>query len=207
MLLWAATTLHSARVFADSMMLASFDTFEGGSAAPESRFQVQVVLRHDFFVPPRDALKLGEGVWWQDGDAGSVDFASSNAPNFDSFAARLIDGVDGFLYPTILASHGGAGGGAPESYFLNAFPDLIGSGIDFIRLIVNDVSIEPWESFPGNGIDGIQWFVDSTYEIWGRPVPEPGTLALVVFGLTGYSFRRKWQHNCPRRGVPSASSC
>ncbi|NOS99243.1 MAG: hypothetical protein HOP29_01295 [Phycisphaerales bacterium] len=87
------------RAFADSILLASFDTFEGGSGAPETRFEVQVVLRHDFFDPPHDPVALGHGIWWADGDTGVVDFTSAGHTDFDRFAARLTG-----LTTTLLAS-------------------------------------------------------------------------------------------------------
>ncbi|NOS99244.1 MAG: PEP-CTERM sorting domain-containing protein [Phycisphaerales bacterium] len=72
----------------------------------------------------------------------------------------------------------------------------MGSQIDFIRLIVHDVAIEPYTSPDGSHLEGIRWNVESTYEIWGRPIPEPGSLPLVVLGCASYSLRRKMQHRC-----------
>ncbi len=152
-----------------------------GGGAPETDFRVQVVLRHSPDYWSLDSVRLGLGVFWEDGDSGIVDFNTDTDPQYDEFAARITDGVDEFVAPFILnANNIGAGGVALESEWGFGSPDLVGNRLDFIRLIVDDVRVEPWEPEPG--LEGFSGAVDFTFQFWGTPIPEPSTLMLLMVG-------------------------
>jgi len=171
------------------ILLGSLTGSASGASAPETELRVAIVLQHDVVVAPFQ-LRLGEGIWWVDGDSGTIDFSSENDENFDELGARLTDGVDELLFIFVLAaSRGGVGNGWPESVWLDGSPDLVGNRLDFIRLIVHELSVDPYTS-PFGGLEGTQWDVDWTYEFWGKPVPEPTSLSLLAIGAVALVRRR-----------------
>jgi len=192
---------HAAR--AEPILLASFDAIERGAGAPETDERIQIVLRNAFF-PHFEPVDLGDGYWWTSGQSGTAVFTSKNTESYDAIAERLTDGIDQFLTTLVLAPNGGAGGGFFESRRLGSSPDLIGNTLELIRLIVHDVTINPWES-PVGGTQGIEWSVDMTYEFWGIPVPELDSAMLLVVGLVytrRHLFARKSPHVLHKTALP-----
>ncbi len=162
-------------------LLFEFSQMGNGGGAPETDFRVQVVLRHSPDHSPSDAVYFGLGVFWADGESGIVDFTSDTDPNFEEFATRLTDGVDELVAPLALdVDNVGTGSVALESEWGFGSPDLVGNSLDFIRLIVDDVRVEPWEPEPG--VEGFLADVDFTFQFWGTPIPEPSTLMLLMVG-------------------------
>jgi len=181
--------------FGEPVLLRSLDLREGGSSAPETEFEVQIILQHEFKVPPLDPLRLGEGVFWTAGASGAVDFNPANDSSFLPFARRLSDGQDDLLFLLLLSPDGGGGGGGGfESLWLGISPDLQGYELDSIRLIVHDVSIEPWEKW---GLSGVTKTADVTYEFWGHVIPEPTSVLFVTIGGLILSNRRR-EPRCTR---------
>ncbi len=171
-------------------LLLEFSRTGNGGGAPETDFRVQVVLQHSPDYVSLDSIYLGLGVFWEDGESGIVDFTSDTDPQFDEFAARITDGVDEFVSPLALdVDNVGGGGIALESEWGFGSPDLVGNRLDFVRLIVDDVRVEPWEPEPG--IEGFLADVDFTFQFWGTPIPEPSTLMLLMVGCVIAHPKRK----------------
>jgi hypothetical protein len=105
---------------------------------------------------------LGEDLFHT--TAGTTNFTPPDDPDFPEIASLLTDGLNESLQ---LANWNLGGGGssvtAPESYWLNRNPDLIGMEVDFIRLVILDFSTTPI-----NG--GTQFSENYTWEIWGHPI-------------------------------------
>lgn len=174
---------------ADPVVLASVERFLSGAGAPEPEFRVRIVLAHDSVPPPLNEVRLGDDLWWEDGQSGMVDFDIDGDPEFAEFASRLTDGVDEVLFILVEGTRGGGGPGGFESAWLERSPDLVGNQLDFIRLIVENVSLEPWEDPYGGGL-GVRHNVDLRYEFWGHPIPEPTSLSLLAIGALALVRRR-----------------
>lgn len=126
-------------------------------------------------VPFETALNaevaLGCDVAFSNGSTGFVDYDASS-PGFNALVARITDGVDDQLMWTcqsgtdasgILAVPAGCAGG-PESGLLDGThrrPDLSGSTVGFIRLLVSKVSVTDFNRLE----------YDVTWQFWaGAPV-------------------------------------
>ena len=184
----AAVVSFATHAHADSLLLGSLTGSASGASAPETELRVQIVLVHQSVVAPF-RLQLGGGTWWEDEDSGAIDFTSESDEDFDALAARLTDGVDELLHIFVRASNAGVGNGWPESVWVDGSPDLVGNRLDFIRLIVHELSVAPYTS-PNGGTEGTQWDVDWTYEFWGNPIPEPTSLSLLGIGALALVRRR-----------------
>ena len=121
-------------------------------------------------------VRLGPAVFWGDGQTGVLEFTPSMNAEFDAFASFIADGIDDSLIVFWRwEDDGGFGGnGALESQMFGLDPDLVGNVLDLVRLTVHEVSVDP----VGEDIVGIRTRV--TYDFLGSPIPEPGTLALLV---------------------------
>ncbi|MBE7508265.1 MAG: hypothetical protein HS101_18545 [Planctomycetia bacterium] len=120
---------------------------------------------------------IGESVSWIDNQPGSLDLNESNDSDFLEMAARLTDGQDEELFSMLIAGSSGVGSPQPESIQHGIAPDLFGNEIDFIRFIVDNITITPFVH-PEFG-QRVHVIASVSYEFWGTPVPEPTTLTLL----------------------------
>jgi hypothetical protein len=138
---------------------------------------------------PPEIVRLGTGVYWPSGSAGLYDFLASGSTEAAVFADRLTNGTDDeLLLMTYDDFYGGGGDAMHESAWGFGNPDLAGNQIDLIRLVVHDLSIQPYSNPPYG--DGLQWNGHITWEFWGTPVPEPATALPVVLAVL-LRYRRR----------------
>lgn len=115
---------------------------------------------------------VGCNVAFTPGQTGFVDFNASNSPDFADFVSHITNGVDEMFwtFAISLQSNGtlttpGVGGGGPESGRLAAQPDLYGCTVDFVRLIVNRVSLSVIYYDANTTYNEAEWNV--VWQIWG----------------------------------------
>lgn len=168
---------------AGPVLLASLDEISGISSSgtgppPEPRVQFVLELSpHPTVLGPR----VGLGVFWEDGDTGVVDFTPETDDGFVGFAGFATNGIDDWLTDLIIFQDGGGGGGgAPESVRLLMSPDLVGYQLDFLRLLVHDLTIEEFSPEDRPDLHGIRVLANLTYEFYRTPIPEPGTLMFLI---------------------------
>ncbi|XQW83869.1 PEP-CTERM sorting domain-containing protein [Thalassotalea piscium] len=128
---------------------------------------------------------------WELGETGSIDFNSGNSALFSSVVVRMTDSSIENLWSgafTVNAASAnvfpGSSGGSPESMY----PLLIGSNIDFLRLIVTETTLT------GVGTSFSSRRYIGSFEVWGSlasSVPAPATLTLFAFGLVGLGWSRR----------------
>src|SRR2546426_2430739 len=106
------------------------------------------------------AWDLGEGVFHT--IAETTNFTPLDDPDFSAIASLLTDGINEYVeLDSSLPGGGGTGMTAWESYWLNRNPDLVGTDVDFIRHVIQDLSMTPSDG-------GTQVFENYTWEIWGH---------------------------------------
>jgi hypothetical protein len=117
-----------------------------------------------------------------DGQTGTYDFFPGDPlePEFPCFLENITDGIDdtvgNWLYTVGVG--GGTGIGIAESVLFGTESDLIGYEISFLRLIVDSLSIQPWEG--GHEFVGlVRW------QFWGR-----STVTSAPHGLEPLSWGR-----------------
>lgn len=146
--------------------------------------RVNLFLEHDS-EDFTQVLQLGVGQqYWAVGDTGAYDFTPTNTQNFEDFASLLTDGQDEFILEYLYVEDCGGGnmGGDSESSRLGGAPDLIGNNLDFIRLVVNNITSEPFDP-PCDCGPGTRFDADITWQFWGTPVPEPAAAILLAAPL------------------------
>ena len=171
-------------VHASPILLVSHHSITGGSVTNESEARAQVVLSL-FSVNSADRALFGKGVFWEDGDQGTLDFTVDTAADFDVFSVLASNAIDDEFGIDIVWGNGNAGGIRTRESFIYGFDpsagepvDLIGYELDLVRLIVQDVAIAPFS--PLLNLDGFQYEFDVKYEFFGSPVPEPASIAYGV---------------------------
>lgn len=170
---------------AGPVLLASFPDSGSVAASPNPGGAVEIVLRHQSVLDGFRVHELGRGVLWNDGAAGTLDFALASAPDFAAFVDGFTNAVDDYV--TVLIEWPDVGGGGsidPESDLGLGSPDLYGNELEFVRLVVHDLRITPW-------LDGFAADVDLTYEFYGTPIPEPAALMLLALGSLAVLRRRR----------------
>lgn len=176
----AIVWMSVATVTADPILLASYETTGGIEISVASEPLVRLALELSTSSPPYESFRLGMGVMWEDNDAGVIDFAASTDDAFEGFAGLALNGIDDEFAVLVLFQDQGGGSGGPESQLFGGSPDLVGNELEFVRLIVHDLQIEPSAQFPlGFKVD-----YDLTYEFFGSLVPEPHTVALLTAGAS-----------------------
>ena len=162
-----------------SILLASFESdFLGGCNRCSSSAITFVLEGYSPDWSTHTQLGMNYPLWTH-GDSGTYVFHAGDGPDFWNTAELLTNGIDDTTFLiSYVGGYGGGGSGGPESLVFGTNPDLIGNQIDYIRLTVRDVYIEP---YGGNVYTGAH----VTYEIWGQPIPEPATLGLILLSVTG----------------------
>ena len=181
----------------DSILLASYRVAGGfgGSLRTEERVEFLLEMKPFGFEPP--GPRLGLGVFWEEGDSGSIDYTRANSPDFSEFAELATNGVADHFTPFTLWPNGAGGGaGGSEVHLFNQFfaspddpPDLAGNTLDLVRLVVQFIDFDPFV-FP-TGEQGLIVTRVIKYEFYGTPIPEPGTLGLLAVGAVVVR-RRAW---------------
>jgi hypothetical protein len=143
-------------------------------------------LGHGLF--PSLASALGSNVPFGLQQLGSHDFNADNSPRFTQVVQAATSGADDSMFtmvtlqiPTTTISISST---RRESEFaeLNGDPDLVGSAVSFIRLVVTK-SGGALEQCPAPQ-QGIRAFVGGRWEFWGTPASLPPTVALTPLGCT-----------------------
>ncbi len=181
--------LASATASAESVLLTSVNirAGQGADSHPADERIAFVLTLFPEFTPDTRHNGLGDDIFWGNGAAGFVDFTAKNEDDFANFANLATNGVNNFyLFFAQWAGGGGAGGGAPESnWFCPSYPcddrppDFEGFRLDSVRLLVHNLDFERFEPEPGVFVDLVY---DLTYEFYGTPIPNPGTLVLITVG-------------------------
>lgn len=171
---------------AGPVLLASFDIQGGSAHAPEMEQRVEIFLELRPFDADPPGFRLGENTFWSEGDQGILEFSAFDTTDFLRFADIATNGVnDRYLQYTLWPSGTGSAQGGFESRLFGREPalgelaDLSGYQLDLVRLSVRNVHFEPW---PMPDPTGFQVTYDLTYEFYGTPIPEVGTLVFLVSG-------------------------
>jgi len=132
-----------------------------------------------FSGPPvaADAV-IGCDLQFASGQTGFHDFNSSNSPDFDVLVTRLTDSVEEmFTVCDISLKIGGnltLPSGCGSGLDTETFPNLAGSKVDFIRLVVNNVQFSTIHDSFGNTWHNAEW--DVVWQFWSGP-PHAGSRA------------------------------
>jgi hypothetical protein len=125
---------------------------------------------------------------WEPNSSGVFDFTPAMT-GFSAVRALWTDGQPGVVYMNCTFhvspnSSGYISQSRSESRFFAKPTDWSGYQIDFVRLHLNQLT---WTWNPATGYN--QVLVDTTWEVWGQPVPEPASALLALVGLT--ALRRR----------------
>jgi hypothetical protein len=201
--------------YAEPILLTSFQRslsplMIGGPGLSDLSGPSEVAYNLSFDFPPdcsNDAANLtGCALRVPAETSGTFDFTSANTLNFSSVSQRLTDGInDPFTVSLTLYDAGqprfGVGWGTDE---LSVFGALLESRtITLIRLLVDQGAIETHPD------DVVSIATNFKWEFWGEgeplppaPVPEPGTLSLLIGGAFALVVRQRRgaRVNCLRMG-------
>ncbi len=172
----------------DPVLLATYEFWTNGGGAPQSDSCVELTLQLTPQHPPVEYRGLGSdlGLFWEDGDQGSFDYDANNDSEFNEFATLASNGIDDVvILSTMFPNGGGKGNIGTESELFGAAPDLVGFDLEMVRLIVEEVQIDPWIPDPVNypQLTGFKYNVFGKYEFYGHIVPEPCSLAVQILGF------------------------
>jgi hypothetical protein len=185
---------------AEPVLLASYDFSSYGGHAPESDPRVEFILQLPAGSPPATSYGLGADldIFWESGDQGLFNFTSSTDEAFDNLALSATDGIeDNFtIFDLFPSGGGGATPPHPESVLFGVSPDLVGNEVQLVRLIVHEISFDPWVPDPVQypEIEGFTYTASLTYEFYGTPIPDPGTGTLAAAFLALFLVRRPARH-------------
>lgn len=178
--------------FASELLFAKNQQF-GGSRAPFAAPEgFQFTIQFPSTSSANGLSQFGSGVFWQNAESGTHEFyLTQDPPEFQELSSVLTNGFDDNLTFYLANAIGDSSGYGPweESNWGFGYPDLSGNQITSIRLVVQNLSIQPYFDPPfGNGL---QWDAQITWEFWGNPVPEPSTALLTLAALIVFSIRRR----------------
>ncbi len=191
----ATVLILAPTIYAGPVLLATIHKSGGLGGEPPPADNIIEFRLSASSSPAPSSPAIGQGIFWTVADVGtSADYDMSNSEPFTDFSHFLTNGIDDHL--NFLALVPGSGGGDLESSWLinpigeDGAPDLLGSQLDFVRLTINELSFERFEQAPGVFIDVVY---DISYELYGVPVPDPSTLALLATSsyLVGFYKRRR----------------
>jgi len=107
------------------------------------------------------------------GETGEFTFDATTSPGWADVVARMVNGINEEIsslnfahYPNADSESIVCGGGNFEFAWLRGVPDLNGAHVDFVRLVVNSVTIGPDCCSEGGGYS-LQ--PDITWQVWGIP--------------------------------------
>lgn len=176
---------------AGPVLLGSFDRVDGSGSTgiTDPRVQLGIAVLPINDLPDSVSLDmiLFSDSFLEEGGSGTFDFDRHNSDLFAEFADLFTNGVDDRLVlSTVWSGFGHVGIQTRfESFFFDRdipageVPDFAGYELDFIRLVIRSVDIEPLTI---QGLDGFRASLDYSYEFHGTPIPEPATFLLLVSG-------------------------
>ena len=178
--LFLSMAVLSSETRAEPVLLASFrqDALSGGGSGPivdpHTTFGLQLPTTPPLggFVDP--LVGVGTSVVWSADEQGSFDFYSENDQYFDGFSAEATNDLDQWL--GVYTPFGGYT--HRESELFGSPSILQGAMINFIRLNVLSLDFVPLPELGGSEIR-----YDIRYDFYGKPVPDPSVMTLLVFGM------------------------
>jgi hypothetical protein len=181
----------SCPALAGPVLLGSFGGVAGSGATELTDPRAQLGLLVTPFGDTGEGVSLDNILFstgfLRDGESGEYWFDADTIPKVAEFGEVLTNGTNdlmGILTVWAESVHVGIRGDS-ESFFLGRdtsvgeLPDFVGFRLDSIRLIVRDVTIEP---FVVREQEGLLARFDFSYEFYGSPIPEPGTCGLLAIG-------------------------
>jgi hypothetical protein len=146
----AIAAIGAAGPVSAQVLLGEWRNF-GGSSSPSSDIShVTFALGYDLpgsAIPKPLGVCIGCELIPIDNvtDGSTFDFDGSNTPDFEAFSARLTDGVSELMWTLSYAYVNSSlvGGGGPGDPDTVLFPTAPTWDIDFIRLLITDVSLRP----------------------------------------------------------------
>jgi hypothetical protein len=161
-LLALAIVAFAAGASAEPVLLAEWLNGMGGTSRHRPITQIQFFIK----APSSSGTLCSVGLsrTFGDGEVGIYDFIPSDPleTEFEYFQENVTDGIDGtighwvHLHPNI----GRGGSTVAESALFGTESDLIGCEITFMRLVIDTLSIEPYQ-------EGSKWFTRARWEFWG----------------------------------------
>lgn len=183
-------------------LLASFDDIVGSGVIGLSDARAQLGIGIFSNINRTGLAQTGAILYpnefLRDGGNGAFDLSfDSHGADFRVLAELVTNGVDDSLGLFVVWPERGpllvAAG--PESLYFGHergtgefAPDLAGFRLDLIRLHVRDLSIAP---FRAGDTRGLTAECDFAFDFYGSPIPEPGSLLLLIVGATTALVRRR----------------
>src|SRR5574341_1013015 len=127
---------------------------------------------------------MWDGFEHTDSDTGIYYLDSKNNSGFTNISIYLTN-LQNDLVWSLDATVGGSGycgRGYYESDWIKGNPDLAGYSIDFIRLVIHNLSIKQYDG-------GTQYISNKTWEFWGHSTPTP---TASITNLTNVSFAQNY---------------
>jgi len=189
---WAFAVVNVAQ--AD--LLATYDSFLAGGTVHVFESVTARTYLSDEFNATDGKGTLFEDIVVYDGETRIDVVTDSLDADFADYQAALTDGDDWWLYDGFFYTGGSRVAFQLESVRLD-FSDPAHDGVDLEGYLIDNVTrtISVELETPGSDPNGDgQWTdfeVTTLFEIYGQPIPEPTTTALVVGGLLILHRRRR----------------
>jgi hypothetical protein len=156
-------------------------------------------------VGPAPAL-LFDGLFVHTGDVGhTFSINQSNDPDFATFVTQVTDGVPDLFGHTLHILNVTLGiSPMTELQFFDSLPpgnngvDLGGFAIDHVSLRFDSLEfVSPGSDPNGDGI-WTEGSFSATFSVYGQPVPEPNSLAILSLGVVALWLRSKRRRSAER---------
>jgi hypothetical protein len=142
----------------EPVLLASLNDISGGCWSNINSTKVVFGLNINTTI-------MWDGFEHADGDAGIYYFDSKNNPEFTNISIYLTNNQNDLVWSLDqIDGDGYCGRGYYEADWIKGNPDLAGYSIDFIRIIIHNLSIKPYDG-------GTQYISNKTLEFWGYSTP------------------------------------